>query len=119
MADVSTPLNSVSIISYYIFKSRQIESVTIRYLPDKYLVDLGANWVFEEAKDTPLKIKWPFSLMEKEYCGVPNSLIYDSSGMRLDDETVEIVESAYQYNSITPEMPADETKSVSAFKEKE
>ena len=56
--------------------------------------------------------------MEKEYCGVPNSLIYDSSGMRLDDKMVDIVESAYKHNSMTPVMLADENKSVSAFKEK-
>ena len=82
-------------------------------------MDLGANWVFDVAKDTPLEIKWPFNLMEEEYCGVPKSVIYDSSGIRLDDETTEIVELAYEYNSMTTAMETDEEISVSAYKERE
>ena len=57
--------------------------------------------------------------MKEDNCDVQKTVTYDSSGIRLDDETAEIVESAYVYNSMMPEIYSDEEISVIACKERE
>ena len=118
LADVSTPLNLVSIILHYIFELRRIKFFTMRHLPDKYLVDLGAQHVFEETLDTSYRIEWPFSLMAKEYCDIPKSIIYDSSGTRLNDEMAESVENAFVHNAMLWHTFSGENKSVGAIMER-
>ena len=82
-------------------------------------MDLGAQYVFEDTSVTPSEIKWPFKSMETEYCGFPKSKIYDSSGMRLDDEVTEIVEMAYEYVAMSWKMFNDGKKSIGASTEEE
>ena len=109
----------MSILLHDIYESRRIEFVTIRFLPDRYLVDLGAQYVFEDTSVTPSEIKWPFKSMATEYGGLPKSQIYDSSGMRLDDKMTRIVETAYEYVAMAWRVFNDGKKSIGASKEEE
>ena len=81
-------------------------------------MDLGAQYVFEDTSVTPLEIKWPFKSMATQYCDTGKSQIYDSSGMRLDDEMTGIVDAASKYAVMASIMCTDKNNSVSSLKEK-
>ena len=51
------------------FKFRGIKFVNMRYLPDRYLLDLGAQYVYPESVGSILNLEKSYTSMERHYHG--------------------------------------------------
>ena len=49
-------------------------------------MDLGAQFVYKSGPGSAHLNAWPFELMGREYYGGDKSIIYDSSGVRLNND---------------------------------
>ena len=49
-------------------------------------MDLGAQFIYQEAIGNAFEANWPFELMKREYYGCDKFIIYESSGRRLNGD---------------------------------
>ena len=82
-------INTTTFSKYYIilnFRSKRLKSNTICYLLDKYLVDLGAQYIYPEVAGSKIdNIDVHHDLMDKDYNYYKEYITYDSSGTRIYD----------------------------------
>ena len=78
---------------------------TILYFADRYTVDLGAQYVYPESVGCIYDFEWPDILMEEENPVVEFFVTYDSSGLRILDESGRDIDIFMQEQNF--KIPAD------------